>query len=940
MSCDVHLIPIEPFLSIALYLTIQNRHPGGIPPPSQEVYQLENALIKTAVLPSTLSKLNLKENYPRRPAFGTKGAPVQLLANYFELAVDRNLVLYRYDHQDISPSVTGKKLVQVIRLLLESPQLTPFKGRVATDFRSTLISREKLPIESEVITIQYRNEGEDTPPEKPKEYKVTVQHTGTFPISDLLDNLKSTDVNAEYNAAPLIQAFNIFLNHYGRINQSLVAIGSSKKFSIANVGGSQAGYSLGGGLEALRGFYSSIRLGTGRLLVNVNVSNGAFYQSGPLKALVDQYGQENVFRLEKFLKKLRIRTTHLPVRKNKKGEEIVRPKTIQGLAGRSDGGELEKGKQPLVETNGAGPHKVRFFWDDKPGGAGYISVQDFFARKYRIKTDQKYPVINVGTRGRPSYLPVETCEVLSGQPSTAKLTGDQTAKMIGFAVRRPHQNADSILQDGFDTVGLSSQNALLQTFKMAAIHKLITVQGRVLQAPQLLYGTRPMVPKFGSWNMQGLKFSAHSELPTWSWAILNFPGNKGFSRLNETAQVEVFKEVHRKLNEYGVKAAIPARGGAIDVRSDSDPAIENAFSRSKANGVKLLLVILPDNMTIYKHIKYLGDVKYGILTVCVVGSKLSNPKGQDMYIANVALKFNLKLGGRNQQVHKDRLGLLQEGKTMVVGIDVTHPSPGSSFNAPSVAGIVASIDALLGQWPATLRVQKSRTEMVEDLQDMLESRLDLWRTKNGRLPENILIYRDGVSEGQYSLVMEKEFPLIQKACMKKYKNMPKFTVVICGKRHHTRFFPTEVSKMDRSGNCQPGTVVDRGVTEARTWDFFLQAHSALQGTARPCHYVVIHDEIFRARAKANTNVADALEDVTQSLCYTFGRATKAVSLCTPAYYADLVCERARCYLADVFDATPEGSVAGSSQTSTQSNVQQMRSKVKIHDHIKNTMFYI
>lgn len=146
--------------------------------------------------------------------------------------------------------------------------------------------------------------------------------------------------------------------------------------------------------------------------------------------------------------------------------------------------------------------------------------------------------------------------------------------------------------------------------------------------------------------------------------------------------------------------------------------------------------------------------------------------------------------------------------------------------------------------------------------------------------------------------------------------------------------------MDRSGNCQPGTVVDRGVTEARTWDFFLQAHSALQGTARPCHYVVIHDEIFRARAKANTNVADALEDVTQSLCYTFGRATKAVSLCTPAYYADLVCERARCYLADVFDATPEGSVAGSSQTSTQSNVQQMRSKVKIHDHIKNTMFYI
>lgn len=100
---------------------------------------------------------------------------------------------------------------------------------------------------------------------------------------------------------------------------------------------------------------------------------------------------------------------------------------------------------------------------------------------------------------------------------------------------------------------------------------------------------------------------------------------------------------------------------------------------------------------------------------------------------------------------------------------------------------------------------------------------------------------------------------------------------------------------------KPGTVVDRGVTEARNWDFFLQSHAAIQGTARPAHYFVLLDEIFRARyAKAVPrpfqNVADVFEALTQSMCYTYGRATKAVSLCTPAYYADVVCERARCYL--------------------------------------------
>ena len=67
-----------------------------------------------------------------------------------------------------------------------------------------------------------------------------------------------------------------------------------------------------------------------------------------------------------------------------------------------------------------------------------------------------------------------------------------------------------------------------------------------------------------------------------------------------------------------------------------------------------------------------------------------------------------------------------------------------------MAAIVASVDKMLGQWPADIRIQESRKEMVTDLQDMFESRLQLWKKRNnGGFPENILVYRDGVSEGQY-----------------------------------------------------------------------------------------------------------------------------------------------------------------------------------------------
>ena len=46
--------------------------------------------------------------------------------------------------------------------------------------------------------------------------------------------------------------------------------------------------------------------------------------------------------------------------------------------------------------------------------------------------------------------------------------------------------------------------------------------------------------------------------------------------------------------------------------------------------------------------------------------------------------------------------------------------------------------------------------------------------------------------------------------------------MICGKRHHTRFYPTEEGNAAGDGNPRPGTVVDRGVTAVYEFDFFLQ----------------------------------------------------------------------------------------------------------------------
>lgn len=472
----------------------------------------------------------------------------------------------------------------------------------------------------------------------------------------------------------------------------------------------------------------------------------------------------------------------------------------------------------------------------------------------------------------------------------------------------------------------------------------------MLDEPKVLYkGNISAQVRFGSWNMVDAKFNTTGTLNRWSYLLISLPTYRdSFDSLASLAgAVGHFTDA---LAETGISASAPLTGQRLELDSPEDARLDQRLY-SAAQSLELLLVILPDAITpLYNRIKHCGDVKYGVHTVCCIGHKFA--KCSDQYFANVALKFNLKLGGINQLLDASRRGLIDEDKTMVVGIDVTHPSPGSAPNAPSIAGMVASVDRWLGQWPAVLRIQdKARKEMVSDLTDMLKSRLRLWKDpkhgKHADLPENILVYRDGVSEGQYQLVLNEEVPLLRRACQEMYppadqnKGLPRLTVVVVGKRHHTRFYASRKEDADRSSNPKPGTVVDRGVTEARNWDFFLQSHAAIQGTARPAHYFVLLDEIFRARYAKMVpppfrNVADVLEALTQSTCYTYGRATKAVSVCTPAYYADVVCERARCYLRGAFE-TQSQSVAGSvgaEQPAVGSE------DVLVHKRLRNTMFYI
>ncbi|KAB8072264.1 hypothetical protein BDV29DRAFT_158686 [Aspergillus leporis] len=162
----------------------------------------------------------------------------------------------------------------------------------------------------------------------------------------------------------------------------------------------------------------------------MDVSHGAFYDSGHHSDLIKRYQTTNgrsATRLNESLSGLRGRTIHLAVRKNRRGELIIKPKIIHSLARPGDGTDFPRERQPQIKCPGASSKEVKFWVetsqtlstsqgvkkkDRKPGppappsGPGrWITVYEYFLQTYSIRDGHPdLPVVNIGSRMRPTYV--------------------------------------------------------------------------------------------------------------------------------------------------------------------------------------------------------------------------------------------------------------------------------------------------------------------------------------------------------------------------------------------------------------------------------------------------------------------------------------------------------------------------------------------------------
>ncbi|KAF6146444.1 hypothetical protein GIB67_037744 [Kingdonia uniflora] len=830
-----------------------------------------------------------------RPGLGTKGQPIQLLTNHFKVVPSKvDNYFYHYSvslfYEDTRP-VEGKGIGRKVIDSLYQTYHTELGGsNYAYDGEKSLFTLGGLPQNKHEFTVVLdditsttsnggtANGSNSTGAGSPeggdqkrmrrqfqsKTFRVEINYAAKIPMQAIVDALRGQE---SHNSQEALRVLDIILRQHASRKGCLLVRQSFFHDNFKNFTG------LGGGVLGCRGFHSSFRTVQGGLSLNVDVSTTMIVQPGPIvNFLVANQGVKTPFDLDwakakRALKNLRVKTTS--------------SKTDYKITGLSE--------HPC--------NKQFFSLKQKNGDAESveISVSDYYEKRgMSLSYSAKLPCINVGKPKRPIYLPLEICELVSLQRYTKSLSTFQRSALVEKSRQKPKE-------------------------RMSVLKDLKVGNGE------------DFFPRNGRWNFNNKKLVEPTRVDR--WAIVNF-----------SARCDVRKLVMDLIRCGGQKGIVISADYFIieesrqHQRANPVVRVEEMFKqiRSTLPGApKFLLCLLPERKTsaIYGPWKKKTLSELGIATQCIAPQRVN-----DQYLTNVLLKINAKLGGLNSMLtieHGLNIPVISKAPTMILGMDVSHGSPGQA-DVPSIAAVVSS-----RQWPsisryrACVRTQSPKVEMVDalfkrvsdsvDAGIIRELLLDFYTSSGKRKPDQIILFRDGVSESQFSQVLNIELDQIMEACKFLDENWsPKFTVIIAQKNHHTKFFQTS-----SDDNVPPGTVIDNQVCHPRNNDFFMCSHAGMIGTTRPTHYHVLYDEIHIS--------ADDLQELVHSLSYVYQRSTTAISIVAPVCYAHLAATQMSQFI-KFEDLAPSESSSGHGGVTSAGGVP-VPELPKLHDKVCSSMFF-
>ena len=399
----------------------------------------------------------------------------------------------------------------------------------------------------------------------------------------------------------------------------------------------------------------------------------------------------------------------------------------------------------------------------------------------------------------------------------------------------------------------------------------LSLEGRVLNQPKLIFNNKRLVtPKNGLFRTESAYDGVTITRDNFMY-IYNRKDRADFrSIINNLFNKAKIKDIRinvrpDELYSYGFN------------RAYNWEDIKHELKKINFNPkLRMVMVFLDNNL---EH--YYNQLKEYLTNVIKVNSqfsqtrRLTDPKRAGSIMFNIVEQINIKMGGINFYI--DTSNLINDKVYLIIGLESKKVGKDSIDYVLTFA-----YNQRLSRTQTIPRTCKNNAEEIsKTLNELLDEAIKglHFLGHAPHPPEYIIIYRQGGNHLQNVKTSQLEIPIFlgninQKK--EKFESFRKYNTkliyICCNLKGDLKFF--EESKNGYS-NPPSGLCIDERIVESGKYEFYLQPQYVNQGTATPCHYEVLYQDMDEKNPENNMSIEE-LENLSFQLSFYYWTWSGAV----------------------------------------------------------------
>ena len=324
-----------------------------------------------------------------------------------------------------------------------------------------------------------------------------------------------------------------------------------------------------------------------------------------------------------------------------------------------------------------------------------------------------------------------------------------------------------------------------------------------------------------------------------------------YEKNNYNDAESLYINLNKASKAFGLKIAEPKW---VEMRNNSSAKdwtdeADDYFYKKKSD-YDFAVFLLGRNDRIYAQLKKNSLCKNGYVSQ-VVKARSIRTKGVMHICSKILLQINAKLGGISYKTIQDKS--INDRKIMVVGVDSSHIK-GKGTGVAMVATINDSFTNFFNK-EEIIKEKNNKEQLQYCVSSFIDEAINAYKKENDESPNNIIIYRQGVSLQQKEF-LKTEIAEIDFSC--KNKNILYYYVLVNTKTTF-KFFENPKKNVQFT-NPGPGLLVIDGVTNRNFFEFYIQPQEVTQGSATPtCFHV----------AYGNMKFPEFIAKFTYDLCHIY-----------------------------------------------------------------------